>query len=225
MAVKIIAEISGNHGGSLDQAINLIGAAKDCGCDAVKIQMYFPEEMPDQENRSLYETYRIKPEWLDPLFMAAAVAQIEIFASVFSPSAIMQLERLRCPAYKIASPESTRLSIERYVAIVKTIRTTKARFIASSGKQDWNFIQGLKPDRTFYCKAGYPATIDNSDFEMIPYSDGFSDHTVGIRDSIAMMGAGAWEIEKHFKLDDNCIDAAFSINPTEMKLLCDIAHQ
>ena len=36
----IIAEIGVNHDGSLDKAIDLINAAKECGCDAVKVSKF-----------------------------------------------------------------------------------------------------------------------------------------------------------------------------------------
>ena len=41
----IIAEISANHGGSLENAYKLINAAKASGADAVKLQTYTPDSM------------------------------------------------------------------------------------------------------------------------------------------------------------------------------------
>ena len=78
--------------------------------------------------------------------------------------------------------------------------------------------------------AGYPATIDDSDIEFLVENRGyqirgFSDHTKDISSSLAMIAAGARVIEKHFKLDDDCIDAAFSLNPSQMETLCRIAHR
>jgi sialic acid synthase SpsE len=78
-----------------------------------------------------------------------------------------------------------------------------------------------------YCVAGYPAQITDSDIEYLrDYpAEGFSDHSNDIKTPLAMIGAGARVIEKHFKLDNNCVDAAFSLDPVQMKLLCDIAHR
>ena len=39
----IIAEISANHNGNLENAFKIIDMAKRCGADAVKIQTYTPD--------------------------------------------------------------------------------------------------------------------------------------------------------------------------------------
>ena len=38
--VYIIAEMSANHAGSLENALELVKVAKDCGADCIKIQTY-----------------------------------------------------------------------------------------------------------------------------------------------------------------------------------------
>ena len=85
----------------------------------------------------------------------------------------------------------------------------------------------LDPEHLMYCVAGYPSTITGDDFDYFSHSgcDGFSDHTVDIHASLAMIQAGATIIEKHFKLDNNCVDTAFSLDPTQMEWLCRIAHR
>src|SRR6185436_1785652 len=118
---KIIADISGNHGGSLDRAMDLIKAAVDCGCDYAKFQYYFPDEMPDYaENKSDYDRLHVPRWWLDNLFGIAANQKIPLFASVFQVLGVVHLEEFRPPYYKIASPESTRLN--NYEEIVGEIR-------------------------------------------------------------------------------------------------------
>lgn len=223
----IIAELSGNAAGDLPKALKMIEVAKDCGCDAVKIQTYKPEDMQDPDNNDLYEKCRIPGDWYPHLFQAAKHLGIPLFSSVFHPWAVAFLEKFKCPAYKIASPESTRLT--NYWDLACAIRSTHKTFIASSGRRDMDYVGNLAPI-VLYCIAGYPAKIDDSDFEFFGRmpaikTKGFSDHTADIQASLAMIAAGARLIEKHFKLDDDCVDAAFSLNPQQMKLLCDIAHR
>src|SRR5512139_3982 len=105
----ICAEMSGNHNGDLYTALHMIEAAKDCGCDAVKIQLYKPEDLHDPDNNAIYEKYQIPRDWLFYLFEKARDCKIPLFSSVFAPWAIEALKHNNCPAYKLASPESTRL--------------------------------------------------------------------------------------------------------------------
>lgn len=220
----IVAEMSGNHSGYRSNAFTLIFRARQAGCDAIKIQLYEPDDLCDPENNHIYEKCRIPQEWLPALFEYADAWEIPLFASVFAPWAVEELEKYNCPAYKIASPESTRLPA--YEDLVTAIEQTGKLFIASSGANDMPFVQSLNPDIILYCVAGYPAKIDWNDLVfMRECADGFSDHTAGLMAPLAMIQAGAKIIEKHFKLDDNCIDAAFSLNPEQMKTLCDIAHE
>lgn len=219
----IIAELSGNFAGDLAKGKEMIRAAARCGCDAVKIQTYEPADMNDPANNHIYEKCSLPRAWYPELFGTAKENNIPLFSSVFAPWAVDFLEWFDCPAYKIASPESTRL--DSYSDLVARIKSTGKLLIASSGKNDWRSIAQLKPDKILYCVSDYPASIDLNDFGFMQYADGFSDHTAGLLGSFAMLWAGASIIEKHFKLDDNCIDAAFSINPQEMELLCKVAHR
>ena len=224
----IIGELSGNHGGNLSKAIWLIKKAAACGCDAIKIQTYRPDDMHDPANVPLYEQCRIPDEWYPILFNdVAKEARIPLFSSVFAPWAIEFLEQFDCPAYKLASPESTRLPEIEYMWLAKAIRATGKTFMASSSRRDMQAIQMLKPDVLMYCVAGYPAQVTDDDIEYVRTQRyrGFSDHSNDIKTPLAMIAAGATVIEKHFKLDNNCVDAAFSLDPTQMKLLCDIAHR
>lgn len=115
----VVAEISGNHGGSYDKAMLLVDAAAQAKADAVKFQLYRPEDMAARENSpvlaagpwagqslwDLYERAKTPPEWLPDLFAAARERNLIPFASVFAPWAVDRLEGVDCPAYKIASLE------------------------------------------------------------------------------------------------------------------------
>src|SRR5512139_3186993 len=97
----IIAEMSGNHNGDLATALALIRAASNAGCDAVKIQLYRPEDLHDPDNNAIYEKYQVPVNWLGYLFAKASDCKIPLFSSVFAPWAIDWLRRFDCPAYKL----------------------------------------------------------------------------------------------------------------------------
>ncbi len=78
------------------------------------------------------------------------------------------------------------------------------------------------------CTSSYPADPSESNLITIPHMQqlfschvGLSDHTLGIGAAIASVALGSTVIEKHFTLDraDGGVDAAFSLEPEEMKVL------
>jgi N-acetylneuraminate synthase len=223
----VIGELSGNHSGELNKMLNLIINAALAGCDAIKFQLYKPDDMGDPTNDHLYEECRVPVKWLPQMFSVAEDHGTPLFASVFAPWAIEELENHDCPAYKLASPESTRLPRGTYEQLINRIKQTGKPSIASTGGGDRVSIRSLKPDYLLYCVSGYPATVTDEDIAFMRgfNFDGFSDHSGDIKTPLAMIAAGARIIEKHFKLDNNCVDAAFSLDPIQMKLLCDIAHR
>ncbi len=221
----VIGEIGCNHNGDIEKAVELIAAAKSCGCDMVKFQAYEPYDMPDQENIELYKKYSVPISWYRDLFDEAQRLGIPLFASVFAPWAVNELEQYNPAAYKIASPESTRLPDHTYRSLVRMIRTTGKTFIASSGTKDSQLVTSFSPDVFLHCVAGYPATFSEVDLELAASVEGLSDHSQGITIALAMVALGAKYIEKHFKVDDDCVDSAFSINPVQMRFLCKYAHK
>ncbi len=225
----IIAEVSGNHGGNRDRMMFMIMQAAICGADAVKFQYYDPEQMPDYVgNERLYKQSYVPDEWLGQMFEIARWCGIPLFASVFAPWSVEHLLKYNPPAFKIASPESTRLPHEVYQAIVGKIRRlSRAELIVSSGLADMAAMSSLMPDCLMYCKAGYPATIEEKDKHIVHWLGskfpGFSDHTAGIDDTLDMIMAGAKVIEKHFRVTDDAVDA-FALDSEQFRLLCDKAH-
>lgn len=218
----IIAELSNNFGGDLKKAQDMIRAAAKCGCDAAKFQLYSKEDLGDEYCDA---NFCVPQYWLQPLFSTAANAGIPLFASVFGVWAIAALRPFAPFAYKIASPESTRLPTKTYIEIAHAVHCEYAKLFCSTGLADMHWVSSeLSPQLLFYCKQGYPAKIGAPERRLIhDMRCGFSDHSVGINSTLAMMKAGATHIEKHFKIDDDCVDAKFSIGPAEMKELCDYA--
>src|SRR5690348_1363243 len=120
----IVAELSGNHNGDIENLLRLIDEAKFAGADAVKLQTYEPNTITmdcDHEDfllrgensqwgvRNLYDLYReahTPYAWHSTIFhYARNVRRIEIFSSVFDETAIALLEGLHTPCYKVASFE------------------------------------------------------------------------------------------------------------------------
>jgi len=245
----IVAEVSANHGGSIQRAKSTILAAKNSGADAVKIQTYTPDTLTldsDKEDflirdglwkgYSLYQLYEeaYTPfEWHKELFDFAKSEDIILFSTPFDETAVDLLHGLEVPAFKIASFEITDLPLIGYAA-----SKGKPLFM-STGMSNQNEIgealeccyQNDNRDiLLFHCISNYPADLKTSHIGDMSYiaehfkvEVGLSDHTTSNLASIIAVAKGASAIEKHFKLDEkNCgPDASFSILPDQLKSLCD----
>lgn len=240
----IIAELSANHNGSIDIAIETIKAAKDAGADAIKLQTYTADTITLNSKKKdfklnqgtiwdgkyLYDLYTeaYTPwEWHKELFEVAKELGLECFSSPFDPTAVEFLERLDVPAYKIASFEITDISLIKLVAskgkpiIISTGIATEEdiRLAIDSCHAQGNYdIILLK------CTSSYPAPLEEANMKMIADFQkrfnvlaGLSDHTMGITVPVVSVCFGAKVIEKHFILDraHGGPDSSFSLNPYE----------
>lgn len=244
----IIAELSANHNGEIERAFETIKAARDQGADAIKIQTYTADTMTiDCDNEEfmirgglwdgykLYDLYKWAEtpfEWHKALFEYATSIGITVFSTPFDEMAVDLLESLNTPAYKIASFEATDLPLIRYVA-------SKGKpMIMSTGMCSEEEIAeavntardgGCKELVLLHCISSYPAPIDQANLRQMPNLaarfnslPGLSDHTLGTTASVAAVALGACVIEKHFTLSrqDKGPDSEFSIEPEELKRLC-----
>jgi pseudaminic acid synthase len=242
-SVFIIAELSANHNGSLQTAIDTIHAAKRAGADCIKLQTYTADTITidcDKDDfiikdtiwngRKLYDLYKeaYTPwEWHKKLFETAKEIGLECFSSPFDKSSVDFLESLNTPAYKIASFEITDIPLIEYIASKGKpiiISTGIAELedinlaIATCHKMGNNQIALLK------CTSSYPAPIEEANMIMVKDFEtkfnvisGLSDHTIGSIVPIVATALGAKIIEKHFILDRNIggPDASFSMNERE----------
>ncbi|MBA11759.1 MAG: pseudaminic acid synthase [Gammaproteobacteria bacterium] len=245
----IIAEMSANHNGSIENAYRIIDMAISCGADAVKLQTYRPDTITMDlktpefmikgglwDGQSLFELYEsafMPWDWHKPLFEYANKNKITIFSSPFDNSAVDLLEDLNAPAYKIASFEAVDLPLIRYVA------KTGKPIIISTGMADAEEIDeaveaakegGCKEIALLHCVSGYPAPV--GDYNLRTLTDmrekyglvtGLSDHTLGNTTALGAVALGASIIEKHVTLDRNGggPDDSFSLERKELKELVD----
>ncbi|CUB02893.1 pseudaminic acid synthase [Marinomonas fungiae] len=244
----IIAELSANHNGKLENALELIEIAKASGADAVKLQTYTPDTITidcDNEDfqihgglwagNSLYKLYQqaYTPwEWHKALFQKAKDLDITIFSSPFDTTAIDLLEELDAPAYKIASFEAIDLPL-----IEAAARTGKP-LIISTGMANEEEIQeaidtarkvGCNELAILHCVSGYPTPAEQYNLRTVKDMQtrfdcivGLSDHTIDNVTAITSVAMGAAIIEKHFTLDRDGggPDDSFSLEPDELTALC-----
>jgi len=244
----VIAELSANHNGNLDRALQTIKAAKECGADAVKLQTYSPDtmtidcDMEDFQIRNglwkgynLYDLYneaQTPYDWHKPMFDYARKIGITIFSTPFDETAVDLLEDLNVPAYKIASFEAVDLPLIKYVA------STHKPMIISTGMASLDEIaeavevareSGCEALTLLHCISSYPAPVEQSNLMTIPdmkerfgVNIGLSDHTLGTTVAVASVALGACVIEKHMTLDrsDKGPDSDFSLEPDELRKLC-----
>ena len=251
----VIAELSGNHNGSLDRALAIVDAAAATGAHALKIQTYTADTMTldiregefvisDPKSpwvgRSLHDLYQEAHtpwEWHAPIFERARRHGMIPFSTPFDFTAVDFLETLNAPCYKIASFENTDLPLIRKVA------ATGRPLIVSTGMATLGEIDalvrtardaGCRDLVLLKCTSSYPASPANSNIRTIPAlreafgcEVGLSDHTLGVGVAVASVALGATVIEKHFTLSraDGGVDSAFSLEPAEMRALVEETHR
>lgn len=239
----IIAELSANHNGSIETAIETIKSAKRAGADAIKLQTYTPDtitldcEKEDfiikgtiwegQNLHKLYQEAYTPWEWHETLFNTAKNEGLICFSSPFDKTAVDFLENLNTPAYKIASFEITDIPLIEYAA------SKMKPIILSTGISTLEDISlaieacikvGNKNIALLKCTSSYPAPLDEANLIMIKdlatkYNllTGLSDHTIGSLAPIMSVCFGAKIIEKHFIIDRSIggPDSSFSMNENE----------
>jgi N-acetylneuraminate synthase len=245
--IEYVAEISGNHLGSISRAKELIAAAADAGATAVKFQTYTADTMTldleklkvsvghklwgDKKLYDLYKEAHTPWEWHAELFELCRKLNVVPFSSPFDLSAVNFLESLNVRMYKIASLETSDHEL------IKRVAETEKPIIISTGATEWQEIKDLvrivkktgnKNLILLLCTSSYPADAVDAHISRMrllkKYFDvnvGLSDHTLGIGVSIAAIALGATLIEKHLTLNrsDGGPDSAFSLEPHEFKTL------
>jgi pseudaminic acid synthase len=252
--VFIIAELSANHNGSLETALETIKAAKRAGADCIKLQTYTADTLTIDSNKkdfiinsgsiwdgkTFYELYQnaYTPwEWHAALFEKAKKEGLVCFSSPFDKTAVDFLEDLNVPAYKIASFEITDIPLIEYTA------SEGKPMIISTGIATYEDIQlavetcrkvGNEDITILKCTSSYPAPVEEANMVMMQqYAKdfevkvGLSDHTLGNTVPVVATVLGARVIEKHFILDKSVggPDASFSLDEEEFKTMVEAVRE
>ena len=243
----IIAELSANHGGSIERAKQSIIQAAKTGVSAVKIQTYTPDSMTiDCEKKDfyiskglwtdykLYDLYKkayTPYEWHKELFECARQENVTIFSTPFDETAVDLLEDLNVPAYKVASFELIDIPLIKYIA-----KKNKPMLLSTGMASLEEIGEAIKSIRKisnldillFHCISSYPTPTNESNLANIKFLKnefevqvGLSDHTISNVAAIVSIGLGAVAIEKHFKLDEKECgpDSSFSLNIKQLSSL------
>ena len=239
----IIAEMSANHAGSMERALELIHVAKESGADCVKIQTYTPDTMTIDcgneyfhigkgtwEGENLYSLYRkaYTPwEWQAQLRDEAPRVGIDFLSTAFDRTSVDFLEELGVRFYKIASFELVDIPLLEYIASrnkpvilstgMGTIEeiTEAVNAIYSTGNRQLALMK---------CSSAYPAKSEEMNLATIrdlrarfDIPVGLSDHSMGAFSAATAVAMGACIVEKHF-----CVsraienpDSVFSMEPDE----------
>lgn len=243
----VVAEMSGNHNGSIERALRIVEAAKDAGADAIKLQTYRADTITIDHGApefvlegglwdgwrlfDLYEEAHTPWMWHADIFARARALDLVVFSTPFDPTAIDFLEDMGCPAYKIASPEIVDLPLIGQAA------ATGKPIILSTGMASLRDIEeavatardrGASEIAVLHCTSAYPAPVGEANLSTmadiarrLDVVVGLSDHTTDITVAAVAAGMGACIIEKHFTLAraDGGVDSAFSLEPNELAQL------
>lgn len=246
----VIAELSANHGGSLETALAIVRSAASAGADAIKLQTYRPDTITIDhagepfriasgtvwDGRTLYELYEEAHtpwDWHVAIRDEAKRVGMTWFSSPFDNSAVDFLESLDAPAYKIASFEIVD------VGLIRRVAATGKPMIISTGMATLAEIEeavavareaGAVDIALLKCTSAYPAPPEEVNLRTIPHMAatfrvpvGLSDHTLGIAVPVAAVALGAVIVEKHVTLRraDGGPDSGFSLEPAELTVMID----
>lgn len=247
--VYIMAEAGVNHNGSLERAYEHIREAKKAGCDAIKFQTYSAEKLTTKkapkywkvgdDDLSQYETFSkldaFPLTYYQKCVTYAKKQGIMFFSTPFDVDSVDLLEKIKVPAYKIASADIT------FFPLLKKVAKTKKPIIMSTGASTLGEIEeAVEYVRSFgnnkimllHCILSYPTEAEDANLLMIDdleraFPDipiGFSDHTFDpLTPAFAVM-RGARIIEKHYTVDKSLPDSPdhkLGVDPDELKQLCD----
>lgn len=242
--VFIIAELSANHNGSIETAIETVKAAKRAGANCIKLQTFTADTITLDSNKEdfkinqgtlwdgqylydLYKSTHLPWEWHKELMEVAKEEGLICFSSPFDPTSVEFLETLNVPAYKIASFEITD------IPLIELVASKGKPVIISTGIAEEKDIElalgackrmGNNNIALLKCTSSYPAPIDEANMCMVKdlanrfnVISGLSDHTLGATVPVVATVFGAKIIEKHFILDRSTggADASFSMNESE----------
>jgi sialic acid synthase SpsE len=230
----IIAEIGLNHMGNLDRALEMIRIAKECGAGTVKFQFYYTDILCADRNcfdsYKLLDKIRMRPQWIPVIADECKNQGVEFLCTPFCKYSAEQLEPY-VERYKIASPEAANLEF------IKQVASFGKPLVISTGKIGDEEIEKILdavtvPVSLLICVSKYPALPNDYDLSEIKRLKkkfsvpvGISCHCLGIKTALDAVDKGADIVEKHFKIDESCVDAVVSLMPDSFKKMCDMIRR
>lgn len=226
--MKVVCEI-GSNWKSLEDCFMSIRAAKECGADAVKLQLFSPKELYGSiMEASIGSTPYLDPAWICQLSDSCLYHGIEFMVTAFSEHGYKFVDNY-VETHKIASAEITDKSI------LETVNSFKKPVYLSTGGASIDQIAAalfrLKdcPVTIFYCVTEYPAkVVDFRHLEALretfgsSYKYGYSDHSIDVLNIPKMAyHHGCSVIEKHvnFTTYTDTNDAPHALNAKELSLM------
>ena len=219
----VIAEMSANHAGKLENALEIVRQAAQAGADCVKIQTYTADTITiDCDNEyfqihgglwdgyKLYDLYKDAGtpwEWQERIKRECKACGVDFLSTPFDPTAVDFLEGIGCEAYKIASFELVDIPLIEYAA-------SKGKpMVLSCGMGSVEEIQdaldacrrmGNDQVVLLKCCSEYPANWEDMHLANIPdmarrfqVPVGLSDHSMGSLAAVVGVSLGACVVEKH----------------------------
>jgi len=231
----VIAEVGSNHNQDMDQAKALIRAAQESGADAVKFQL-FSADILYPEGGEMHDAFRaveLDRNWLPEIAEYSRKQDIIFFASPFDEPAVDRMAEVDVAAYKVASSETTKLGLLRYMAAKQKpvlISTGMCDLADVSEAIDAVRAEGNNDITLFQCTALYPTEPRLSNLRGMDtlraafgVPTGLSDHTLGITVAIAAVARGANLIEKTLTLNQSLPgpDHSYALEPHEFRGMVD----
>lgn len=244
----IVAELNSSHNGKIDVAREMIDAAKDCGCDAVKFQSWSAESLYCRDyyvqnpiSKRMVSSFSLKPEELLELSEYCDKVGIDFSSTPYSEEEVdFLVNQCKAPFVKIASMDINNLPYLKYIA------KTNVPVVLSTGMATIEEIEkavteienmGNHNICILHCVSLYPVEaqfVNLNNMVMLKekfpeYAVGYSDHTTGNEAACVAVGLGAALIERHFTLNNKKIgwDNQMATEPAEMRELvykCRTAH-
>lgn len=241
--VYIIAEMSANHAGKLENAFRIVEEAAKAGADCVKIQTYTADTLTidcDDDPYVIkgglwdgYNYYRLYQEaftpweWQQQIKEKCEEVGVDFLSTPFDPTAVDFLEELGVDFYKIASFELVDIPLIEYVAgkhkpIIMSCGMGSVEEIQEA--LDACSRQGNEDVVLLKCCSQYPAQYEDMNIAVIPDMTkrfgkpvGLSDHSFGSLAPVVAVSMGAKVIEKHVCLNKEIesADSGFSMTMEE----------
>lgn len=248
----MIAEMSANHAGKLENALKIVEAAAKAGADCVKTQTYTADTITIDSDAEafrihgglwdgyiLHDLYReaYTPwEWMEPIKKKCEECGVDFLSTPFDTTSVDYLEKVGVDFYKIASMELVDIPLIKYVA-----RTGKPIIMSVGMGNEEEIREAIDAAKSvgneklilLKCCTVYPSV--SSDLNLRTITDmrerfdlpvGLSDHSLGSTAAITAAALGAVVIEKHFCLDRKIknADSDFSMEPAEYQEMVQGVH-